>query len=150
MSMRCSLSFFASLFVLIFFASCKKQLAGPRKLHTVGEITYNASTNLIDTEIYPPNDPNIFKMKFERDHDISGDVSGTWQESGAQMILNIDGDFGPSAQFPIYNAYYDTRDFIEVEGHEVNMREFAPKTYYIVETRGYAGGIEFVQLFVFK
>ena len=135
---------------LSFIACKKKQIAGSRKVKTIGEIVYNSATGLIDTEVYPKNDPRIFSMKFERDYDISGDVSGTWQESGAQMLLFIDGDFGTEALFPIDHGYYETRQFIEVGGQNVDMYEFTEKQYYIVVTAGVAGGVAFEQYFVFE
>ena len=148
--MKKIVSILVVLFVSLPLLSCKKQIAGSRKVTAIGEIVHNSATNIIDTEVYPKNDPRIFSMKFERDYDISGDVSGTWQESGAQMLLNIDGDFGTESLFPIDHGYYETRQFIEVGGQEVNMHEFTEKQYYIVVTNGIAGGIEYNWYFVFE
>lgn len=138
-------------FSFLLFSSCKKkQIAGDRKIEAIGEIVYNSSTGTVDTEVYPANDPRKFKMKFERDYEISGDVSGTWQESGAQMLLFIDGDFWTESEFPIDHGYYETRQYILVGSTEVNMYEFTDKQYYVVVTKGHAGGTYFEQYFVFK
>ena len=142
---------FLILFSFLFLQGCKKkQIAGDRKIEAIGEIIYNGSTGLVSTEVFPKNDPRIFKMKFERDYDISGDVTGTWQESGAQMLLFIEGDFWTDSPFPIDHGYYETRQNILVGSTEVNMYEFTEKQYYIVVTKGYAGGTYFEKYFVFE
>ena len=134
----------------LFFGCKKKKIAGDRKIEAIGEIIYNGSTGLVDTEVYPKNDPRIFKMKFERDYDISGDVTGTWQESGAQMLLFIEGDFWTDSPFPIDHGYYETRRNVLVGTQEVDMYEFTEKQDYIVVTKGSAGGTYFEKHFVFE
>ena len=130
--------------------SCHKQLGGPRKLTAVGHIEYSFSTGVITNVFYKDDQSKVFTIKLNRNHTISGDVSGTWAESGAQVDLVIDGSFGPASPLPVDYGYYETRDFIAIEGHEVNMREFAEKTYFIAVTKGIIGGKEYYRQFVFE
>lgn len=132
-------------------AACHKQVGGPRKVTAIGHIEYSYGTNKI-TQVYydQPNDPRVFSLKINRNHTITGDVSGTWAPSGAQILLYIDGDFGPGSPFPIDYAYYESKDEIAIEGHTVNMRDYTPKTYFIVVTKGFIGTTQYQRHFVFK
>lgn len=139
-----------SLTNFLLVTSCHKQLAGPRKLTLIGEINYSYKSDFLSTEVYPEGDDRIFKIKLERDYDLSGDIKGTWQESGAQVLLHVDGDFGPKEQFPIDHGFYDNRSDITIEGHSVDMTLFAPKTYFCVVTFGYIGSDAYYRYLVFK
>jgi len=132
-------------------ASCKKQIGGPRKLTAVGHIEYSFSTGIITSVFYDEkNDPRVFSIRINKDYTLGGDISGTWAHSGAQLILNVNGNFGPSSPFTVDYGYYETRDFIAIEGKEVNMRNFAKKTYFIAESKGTLSGSLYYRYFVLK
>lgn len=135
----------------ISLSSCHKQLAGPRKITAVGHIEYSEVTNLI-TQVYydDKDDPRAFTMRLNKNHSISGDVSGTWAPSGAQVLLTIDGEFGPNSPFPIDEGYYESKPEIVVQGHAVNMRDFVPEMYFIVVTKGAIGADNYERHFVFE
>lgn len=137
--------------VLVFLFACHKQVGGPRKLEAVGHIEYSFSTGII-TKVYynQKKDERRFTIKLNKNHTIGGDVNGTWAESGAQLNLNIDGDFGPNSPFQVDYGYYETRDFIAIEGHEINMRDFVEKTYFIAVTKGSIGNNLYYRQFVFE
>jgi hypothetical protein len=138
------------LLIPVIMAACHKQVGGPRKLTAVGHIEYSFATNIITTVFYKDDPSKIFTIRINRDHTISEDVSGTWAESGAQILLNIEGDFGPASPLDVDFGYYESRDFIEIEGHEVNMRDFADKIYFIAVSHGTIAGDEYYRQFVFE
>lgn len=142
------------LIFLVGFISCrKKELLGPRKVTAVGHIEYAVSTGNLTTNFYLEGDDRIFTIKLKRNYTLGGDITGTWQHSGAQQLLFVDGDFGPNSPLPVDYGYYETRDYIAVPdayGVEVNMRDFANGTYYVAVTHGYIGGKEYYRYFVFE
>ena len=145
--------FFISILILSFGSCTKKQLLGPRKVTAVGHFEYSVSTNELTEIFYSEGDSRVFTIKLKRNHDISGDVSGVWQESGAQQLLFIDGDFGPNSPLPVDYGYYETRDKVVVPdayGVEVNMRNYASGVYFIAVTHGTIGGNEYYRYFVFE
>lgn len=130
--------------------SCHKQIGGPRKITAVGHIEYSFNTGILTKVLYTNTPENIFTIRINRDYTISGDAVGTWAESGAQILMSIDGDFGPNSPFDVEYGYYRNQDFIAIEGQEVNMREFVKKTYFIAVTHGYISGNEYYRQFVFE
>jgi len=134
----------------VFFTACHKQVGGPRKLTAIGHIEYSFSSGIITTVFYENDASKIFTIRLNYNHTISGDVVGTWAESGAQIGMTIDGAFGPNSPLPVDYGYYETKDYVDIEGHEVNMREFAEKTYFIAVTHGIIGGDEYYRQFVFE
>ncbi|MBI3136224.1 MAG: hypothetical protein HYZ14_16235 [Bacteroidetes bacterium] len=135
----------------VLLGSCHKQLGGPRKITAVGHIEYSAGTNLI-TQVYydDKDDPRAFTLKLHRNYEISGDVSGTWAPSGAQVLLDIDGDFGPVSPLPIDYGYYESKPEIAIQGHVINMHDFVTDTYFIVVTKGAVGSTYYERHFVFE
>src|SRR5687768_14793939 len=89
------------LILLLVLASCHKQVGGPRKLTAVGHIEYSFATNVITTVFYSDDPSKVFTIRINRDHTISEDVTGTWSESGAQILLNIEGNFGPASPLDV-------------------------------------------------
>lgn len=145
-----SLSVVGIFWILIFLPGCHKQVGGPRKITAVGHVEYSFATGIL-TKVFYENDPTKkFTIRINRDYTISGDAVGTWAESGAQILMYIDGDFGPNSPLPVDYGYYRDQDFIAIEGQEVNMREFAEKTYFIAVTHGFIGGNEYYRQFVFE
>lgn len=143
---------FALLLICILtVSSCKKQVGGPRKLKAVGHIEYSFSTGIITKVFYnQEKDERIFKIRINRDYTLGGDISGTWAESGAQINLNVDGNFGPNSPLQVEFGYYETRDNIAIEGQEVSIRDFTAGTYFIAVTKGSIGGNEYYRQFVFE
>ena len=142
--------FYLVSFLLIFICACHKETGGPRKLKAIGYIEYSFSTNLITTVHYDKKDDRVFTMRINKDQSLGGDVKGKWSPSGAQMTFEIDGSFGPNSPFPIDYGYYESKDFIVIEGHEVNMRDFADKTYFVMVTKGSSGNNLYYRDFVFE
>ena len=140
-----------SILVLTFaFTACKKQVGGPRKLTAVGHIEYSFSTGIITKVFYnQEKDDRIFKIRINRDYTLGADVSGTWAESGAQILLKVDGKFGPNSPLTVDYGYYETRDNIAIEGKEVSIRDFTKDTYFIAVTKGTIGGNQYYRQFVF-
>jgi len=135
---------------LILFSSCHKQVGGPRKITAVGHIEYSFNTGIITKVLYENNPSNIFTIRINKNHTISGDAIGTWAESGAQISMVIDGDFGPNSPFQVDHGYYRNEDFIAIEGQEINMRDFANETYFVAVTHGTIGVNEYYRQFVFE
>jgi hypothetical protein len=131
--------------------SCNKQLLGPRKITAVGHIEYSASTNGI-TQVYydTKDDARAFTMRLNKNYSISGDVSGTWSPSGAQVLLSINGEFGPASPLLIDHGYYETKPKILVQNHEITMSDFVSDVYFIVYTKGTIGSTYYERHFVFE
>jgi len=145
--MRFWILFFGFCFL---FSACHKQVGGPRKITAIGHIEYSFDTGIL-TKVFYENDPSkIFSIRINRDYTISGDAVGTWAESGAQILMYVPGDFGPNSPLTLDHGYYRNQDFIAIEGQEVNMREFAEKTYFIAVTHGTIGTNEYYRQFVFE
>ena len=134
--------------ILIF--SCHKQLAGPRKLDAIGHIEWSSATNQITQVYYDKDDERAITMKPHRNYEISGDVAGTWAPNGAQILLYIDGEFGPSSPFPIDLAYYETKSTLLIQGHTIQMADFTSEMYFIVVTKGTIGSVNYERHFVFR
>lgn len=143
------LLFFGFSFLLI--TSCNKELGGPRKLTAVGHFEYSSATNLV-TQVYysGKEDERAITIRLNRNNSISGDVDGTWVNSGAQITMTINGEFGPSSPFSIDHAYYETKPQVAVQGHEVTMADFVTDTYFIVVTKGTVGSTNYERHFVFE
>lgn len=140
------------LLLLVVFGlyACRKQLGGPRKVTAVGHIEYSEATNQITKVFYAPDDDRAITMKLHRNYKISGDVTGTWAPSGAQVLLYIDGDFGPSSPLNMDYGYYESKPEIAIAGHTVQMSEFVDDTYFIAVTKGSIGATYYERHFVFK
>lgn len=142
------------LFFSLFLPSCtKKQLLGPRKVTAVGHFDYNVGTGNLTKTHYLDGDDQIFTIKLLPNHKLGGDISGTWKESGAQQLLFVEGDFGPSSPLPIDHGFYDTRDEVlvpDINGAVVDMRSYAKDVYFIAVSHGALNGIEFYRYFVFE
>jgi len=145
--MRFWILFFGFCFL---FSACHKQVGGPRKITAVGHIEYSFNTGIITKVFYENNLSNVFSIRINKDHTISGDALGTWAESGAQISMAINGAFGPNSPFPVEYGYYRNQDFIAIEGQEINMREFANKTYFVAVTHGNIGVNEYYRQFVLE
>jgi len=130
--------------------SCHKQLAGPRQVTAVGHIEYSGGTNEITQVHYDKKDQRAFTMKLHKNYKITGDVSGTWSPSGAQILMAIDGQFGPVSSLPIDYGYYESKPEVAIEGHVVKMQDFVSDTYFIVVTKGAVGGTYYERHFVFE
>lgn len=131
----------------------QKTTFGPRKVTAVGYFEYNVSTNGLTEIHYGTDDSRVFTIILKRNHDIVGDVKGTWSESGAQQLLDIDGDFGTSSPLPVDYGYYGTRDKVVIpdnNGIEVNMRDYASDVYLIAVTHRNISGNEYYRYFVFE
>ncbi len=89
-------------------------------------------------------------MRLNKDYSITGDVSGTWAPSGAQILLTINGEFGPSSPFEIDYAYYDTKPNLNIQGQTVDMAEYKVRKYLIVVTKGSIGSTYYERHFVFE
>lgn len=146
--------FILLLIIPLAFASCrKKHLLGPRKVTAIGHFEYDVSAGNLTKIFYTEGDSRIFSIKLKRDYSLGGDISGTWQHSGAQQLLFVDGDFGPNSPLPVDYGYYETRDKIAVpdaNGVEVDMREYTTDVYYIAVTHGSVSGSEYYRYFVFE
>lgn len=142
--------FILTLTVLLVCTTCHKQLGGPRKVTAVGHIEYSAGTNLITQVYYEKGDERAITLKLHKNYKITGDVTGTWAPSGAQVLLTIDGSFGPASSLPIDYGYYESKPEIAIQGHTVDMRDFVPETYFIVVTKGSIGTTYYERHFVFE
>jgi len=131
--------------------ACNKELGGPRKLTAVGHFEYSSATNLV-TQVYytGKDDERAITIRLNRNNSISGDVDGTWANSGAQISMIITGDFGPASPFSIDHGYYETKPKVAVQGHEVTMADFVTDTYFIVVTKGTIGTTNYERHFVFE
>ena len=140
--------------LILALPSCrKKELLGPRKITAIGHFEYDVSTGNLTTIYYGENDERSFTIKLKRDFTLGADISGTWQHSGAQQLLFVDGNFGPNSPLPVDYGYYETRDKIAVpdaSGVEVDMRSYADNIYYIAVTHGTVGTGEYYRYFVFE
>lgn len=138
-------------FSFLFLTSCNKELGGPRKLTAVGHFEYSSATDLI-TQVYytGKDDERAITIRLNRNKTISGDVEGTWANSGAQISMTINGNFGPASPFSIDHGYYETKPKVAVQGHEVTMTDFVEDTYFIVVTKGTIGSTNYERHFVFE
>lgn len=145
--MKCNPIIF--LFVLTFL-SCNKQLGGPRKLTAVGHFEWSSGTDIITQVYYGKDDERAITIKLNRNQTISGDVTGTWAQSGAQIALTPDDDFGPASPFTVDHGYYESKPNVAIQGHTVVMSDFVAETYFIVVTKGKIGGTNYERHFVFE
>lgn len=144
-----AISFFCTMAILL--SACHKQIGGPRKIQAIGHIEYSQNTNTITKELYDlKSDNRAFKMKLNKNYSISGDVSGTWSPSGAQILLYINGSFGPASPLIMDYGYYETKPTTVIQGHEVTLNDMVKGTYFIAVTKGTLGNIYYEKHFVFK
>ena len=139
-----------ALTLILTLNSCHKQLAGPRKITAIGHIEWSEATNLITQIYYDKEDERAITMKLHRNYEITGDVAGTWAPNGAQILLYIDGEFGPASPFPIDLAYYETKPTLLIQGHTIQMTDFTSEMYFIVVTKGTIGAVNYERHFVFR
>ena len=137
--------------MLFLLVSCHKQIAGPRKLTCKGYVEYSFVTGNVAKVIYSlTNDDRIFKIKINKDYTISGDVVGEWAHSGAQILMYIDGDFGPDSPFDVSYGYYSENDEVLINNIGVNIRDFADEMYFVTYTAGNIGTNQYIRLFIFE
>lgn len=134
---------------MFFCGSCHKQLGGPRKITAVGHVEYSENTGQVTKVYYEKDDARAFTIKLHKNYKITGDFKGNWSPSGAQVLLTINGNFGPEPFLPIDYGYYESKPEIAIQGHVVMMHDFTSKTYFIVVTKGSIGTTYYERHIVF-